>query len=102
MIDPERHALEAGDCWKAAEYDQALLKRLQDIDADNLPLTERLPIPERAALCGFGQFIAGTYAGEGNDEARMDNWMGFLYGFQMGYDYALRHGALPETDANGD
>lgn len=74
--------------------DQELLTKLLEVDRDNTVIFSRLRPAQRIALVNCLAGILDADRGEMDLEEAKAMLHGLSYGFQMGHDYALKHGRL--------
>lgn len=94
---PEEARRRAGeDHFKAAIgiCDDELMVRLMEVDRDGTTLFSRLPSDQNIAVVQTLLLVVAAVPDEldlGEQEAML---RGLSYGFQLGHDYALKHGRL--------
>ena len=89
-----RHALEDGANTRMGICDDALMVRLIEVDRDCSVIISRLSSEQRVGLMEVLLLNVAAWPGELDMAEQAAMFHGLIYGFQLGHDYALKHGRL--------
>ena len=80
------------------DYDHAVKDRLRDLDADRAMMLLRMDRSVATSLLAEGyRMVQAAAAEQGVSSEQFARLLAFwIYGFQVGHDYADRHGSLRE------
>ena len=95
--DPKQVGLEAGDCFLSCDADNELVARMLWLDEQSLPIVSGIGPAATSALTGEAVRIIldalKTWDLDSDDQ--LANFVGvWMYGFQLGHDYAVKYGSL--------
>ena len=94
MRDPKQKAEAAVRAVKSGRADAELIERLQQLDWETVPFVTIVSDSQNAAVMLEVERIIASAGLDCLSVEGQKMIAGFLYGFQMGHDYAIKYGPL--------
>ena len=94
--DPKKVGLEAGHCFLSGDADNELVARMLLLHEQSQPIVAGIDRAATSALTGEAiRIVLEGLKTWDQDNAELATLVGFwMYGFQMGHDYAVKYGSL--------